>query len=213
MKSYRELRNLTGILDPRQMCYSCIRPTSHCICSFVKPFTAHCNFLLLQHPHERKKYYSTAKLVQKSIINSKIIRGITFNKAEIEQALEGRKPYLLYPGEDAKFCKSGDLNENDTVIVIDGTWVEARKIVYRNLFLQSLPKLSFKEKIISQYKIRKQPKEFCLSTLECIVHLLKLSASGNEHQAKIKDYDSLFEGFNQMVDKQLNYFPRMQKGN
>ena len=210
MSSYREERNILGILDPRKMCYACHRPASHCVCSLVVPFKAHCDFLLLQHPHERKKYHSTAKLVLKAITNSKMLRGITFEEKEISAALDGKNPYLLYPGEDAIDCESAPLNEESTVIVIDGTWVEARKIMYRNAYLRSLPKISFKQGILSQYKIRKQPKDFCLSTLECIVHLLKKSIRGEDTTARLKEYESLFSGFEKMVDKQLHYFPRMK---
>ena len=210
MKSKRELRNIAGILDPRAMCYKCIRPASNCVCEYIKTFKAHCNFLILQHPHERKKYYSTSKIVLNAISNSKVMHGVTFDEPEVMSSLEGQNTYLLYPAVDAIDCATLDLNEDSTVIVIDGTWVEARKIVYRNKFLQTLPKISFKQPILSEYKIRKQPKDFCLSTLECIGHLLKLSASAKDNSALTKNYDELFSAFNKMVEKQLNYFPRMR---
>jgi DTW domain-containing protein YfiP len=210
MKSCRELRNIEGILDPRAMCYKCIRPVSHCVCKYIKSFKAHCNFLILQHPHERKKYYSTSKIILNAITNSKVLYGVSFEENEVRKNLNGNTPYLLYPSHDAIDCATIDLNNQSTVIVIDGTWVEARKIVYRNKFLQSLPKISFNQPILSQYKIRKQPKDFCLSTLECIGHLLKLSKSSINNQEMIKNYDQLFDVFNKMVEKQLNHFPRMR---
>jgi DTW domain-containing protein YfiP len=210
VKSYRELRNIAGILDPRAMCYKCVRPASHCVCEYIQSFKAHCNFLILQHPHERKKYYSTSKIVLNAISNSKVLYGVTFDESEVSASLDGKIPYLLYPSQDAIDCSNLNLNDDSTVIIIDGTWVEARKIVYRNKFLQSLPKISFKQPILSQYKIRKQPKDFCLSTLECIGHLLKMSIGTANNDDLIKNYDQLFNAFNMMVEKQLNHFPRMR---
>ena len=51
-----------GAMHGRPTCYRCYRPESHCVCGLVPPFEAHCGLLVLQHPHERRKYYSTARL-------------------------------------------------------------------------------------------------------------------------------------------------------
>lgn len=205
MISARELRSRATDLDPRPMCYKCFRPESYCVCNLVKPFNAHTNFLILQHPHERRKYHSSTKIVLSAIQNSRLLRGITFNPDEVMNLIPNQTPYILYPSKDAIDCKEVALDKNSTVIVIDGTWIEARKLMFRNPFLRALPKLTFKETIRSQYKIRRQPKDNCLSTLECIGHLLLQTASAEE----VKNYKSLLIGFDQMVETQLKYFPRM----
>lgn len=204
MISARELRSSATDIDPRPMCYSCFRPEGYCVCNLITPFTAHTNFLILQHPHERRKYHSSTKLVLSAIKNSKLLRGITFDPKEIQTTVLGETPYILYPSKDATDCKEVNLDENSTVIVIDGTWIEARKIMFRNPYLKSLPKLTFKEPIRSQYRIRRQPKEHCLSTLECIAHLLKQTS----HPSESEKYDSLFSGFDKMIEQQLKFFPR-----
>lgn len=206
-KRIRRLLAPTPVI-PRQICYSCWRPSGHCLCAAVKPFKAHCNFLILQHPHERKKYYSTAKLVLKSIINSELARGIVFDTNALFAKRSIDKTYLLYPSADALDCADLKLDDDSTVIVIDGTWREARKIIYRNPELKKLPAISFKAAPRSQYKIRKQPKEYCLSTLESVGHLLKSSATAFGRSEMIEDYDSLFKLFSEMVDKQFSFFPR-----
>jgi len=183
---------------------------SHCICQNITAFQAHCNILILQHPHEQKKYYSTTKLVTKSLKNARLMRGIIFEEEEIRQSLRGQNTYLLYPGAESLDCKSVALDTNSTVIVVDGTWDEAGKIVYRNPFLKTFPRISFKESLESQYRIRKQPKQGYLSTIESIAHLLTQNAIANGQVAESKQYESLFEIFNRMVERQLGYFPRMR---
>jgi DTW domain-containing protein YfiP len=192
----------------RPTCYSCFRPLSHCLCSLIDPFNAHCDIIILQHPHERKKYYGTAKIAAKAIKNARILRGITFEENEITGAFQGKTPYLLYPGENAEDCGKILLDSNNTVIVIDGTWDEAGKIVHRNPLLKNLPRLSFKNEFRSNYKIRKQPKDYCLSTIESIAHMLSLNAAGCGQESKIKNYQKLFYYFSSMVDRQLSYLPR-----
>ena len=171
----------------------------------VAPFRAHCDILVLQHPHERRKYYSTTKLLTAAVTNSKILRGIEFSPAILPG--QGQNCYLLYPGIGAADCSEAALTPSSTVVVIDGTWIEARKIVFRNKFLKSLPRLTFKNPIGSNYRIRKQPKHGCLSTLESVGHLLKLNAVAQGRADLVRSYDLLFDGFSRMIEQQLQHWP------
>ena len=203
-------RQIDSTLGGRPTCYSCLRPESHCVCAFINPFKAHCNILILQHPNEWRKYYSTAKLVTKAITNARALRGVAFETGGIEKALSGQQPYILFPSKTAIDCESVRFESNSTVIVIDGTWGEAGKIMLRNPILQEIPCLTFGKVLRSNYRIRKQPKDNYLSTIESVGHLLKLNslASGLEEQSA--KYEALFEVFERMVKQQLNYFPRMR---
>ena len=147
-----------------------------------------------------------------AITNAKILRGVAFEAGELERHIPSQNTWMLYPGPDAEDCEHVDLNEESTVIVIDGTWYEARKVLRRNPFLKTLPKLTFKREIRSQYKIRRQPRDNYLSTLECIGHFLKLSAEATGRAEMLPVYDRLFSVFDKMVEQQFSYFPRMRKG-
>ena len=191
----------------RETCYSCFRPKTHCVCSLIAPFEAHTNILILQHPNERRKYYGTAKLVAKGITNARILTGIEFAPGAIQQAIGSHIPYLLFPSLEAKDCESVVLDKSATVVVIDGTWHEAKKIVFRNPFLKTFPALSFKHQLRSNYRIRKQPREGYLSTIESIGHLLQLNAEAHNLADASRSYDALFDGFSKMVEQQLTYEP------
>ena len=187
----------------RATCYTCFRPITHCICGDVKPFTAHTNFLVLQHPNEWRKYYSTAKLVKQSINNSTLLRGVLFDELILMQAIGTRRPYMLYPGLTSHDCEEVALSTEDVVLVLDGTWDEAQKIVFRNSVLHSIPRVSFRKSLTSNYRIRRPPKQGYLSTVESVAHFLTLNAvtSGKSHM--IPTYQGLFEAFNKMVERQL----------
>ena len=195
----------------RPTCYTCWRPESHCVCRLVAPFEAHCSFLILQHPNERRKYYSTVRLLKSALTNLKVLQGVTFEGDGISAAIGGKQAYILFPSPDAADCSEVKLSADDTVIVIDGTWSEAGKILRRNPILDGIPRLSFRNEIRSEYQIRKQPKEHCLSTLECIAHLLTQNANHFGLSPEGLPYERLLEGFRTMVGKQLQYFPRMQQ--
>ncbi len=195
----------------RPTCFQCMRPASHCVCNLVTPFHAHFNVLILQHPHERKKYHGTAKLVLKGIKNSKLLGGLQFDQAELEKECSPGNTFLLFPGESAVDGASAHLKESSTVIVIDGTWSEAGKIVRRNPVLQTLPTLTFTQELRSRYRIRKQPRNNYLSTVECVAHLLKLNAPIAGHLEKIPEYDRLLAGFDTMVEQQLSHYSKQRE--
>jgi len=164
---------------------------------------AHTNFLVLQHPNEWRKYYSTAKLVKQTITNSTLLRGVLFEESHLHTAIDSYTPYLLYPGATSFDCEETPLSEQDLIIVLDGTWDEAQKIVYRNSMLHSIPRISFRRPLTSTYRIRKPPKGGYLSTVESVAHLLTLNAvtSGKAHM--IPPYQGLFRSFDLMVERQL----------
>lgn len=195
---------------PRPMCYSCFRPESHCLCQEINPIECHCNFLLLQHPNERRKYHSTARLLKRALPQTKILSGIRFSPEQIESTLANQKAYLLYPAKNAVGAESVDLDKNSSIIVIDGTWVEARKIIYRNSFLREVPTISFSTALRSNFVIRKQPRENCLSTIESVAHLLQINARAKIDEPTAARYEYLFQIFNLMVERQFAYFPRMR---
>lgn len=212
-KRYRRSHSTVKVEDGeigRPTCYACFRPVSHCVCSLIEPFQAHCRVLILQHPHERRRYYSTAKLVTRAIRNSQLLPGIIFDPEILQQATSGGTSYVLYPGPRAVSCSEVTLKPEDTVIALDGTWNEAGKIMYRNPAIQQLACLSFNTTLVSQYRIRKQPKTGYLSTIESLAHLLQINAlaAGKPDQATL--YDRLFDGFNRMVEQQMETTPRFR---
>jgi DTW domain-containing protein len=180
----------------------------YCVCNLIEPFYAHCNVLILQHPRERRRYYSTAKLVLKAIVNSQLLRGIEFPQKLLEASIGHRTPYLLFPSSKALDCREVSLHSDTTIFVLDGTWSEAGKIFRRNPFIQSLACVSFRDALRSSYKIRKQPREGCLSTIESVAYLLALNGERRVSSSQLMNYESLLTGFNKMVEQQLPHLPQ-----
>ena len=94
------------------------------------------------------------------------------------------------------------------MVVIDGTWDEAQKIVYRNPILHDIPRISFNRPFTSTYRIRRPPKVGYLSTVESVGYLLTLNAvrSGKAHM--IPAYQGLFRLFDEMISRQLAHMGR-----
>jgi DTW domain-containing protein YfiP len=157
------------------------------------------------------KYYSTTKLVVAAIKNARVLSGVEFEPNQIRKAVGSGKTFLLYPSPGAQSCEDVVLDSESTVIVVDGTWEEAGKIVFRNPELKTFPCLTFRQPLRSNYRIRKQPRENYLSTIESIAQLLKLNARAQGLGEVELLYDRLLAGFDRMVERQLQHIPEGER--
>ncbi|MBS1961816.1 MAG: DTW domain-containing protein [Bdellovibrionales bacterium] len=202
---------LTPEADYRPLCLRCLRAGSVCLCSTIEPFGTFFDVVLLQHPKERKNSIGTARFTHLSLRNSRLVAGAEFDgHPEVEALLADPTKYavVLFPGESAvnvsesrdAFLASipGDSSgpKRLVIFVIDGTWSQARGMLRKSARLAALPRISFTLDRPSQYKVRKQPREFCLSTVEAVARLVKLLDPAAPS-------DRLLATFARMVDAQL----------
>lgn len=80
------------------------------------------------------------------------------------------------------------------IIAIDGTWPQAKKLLRECTPLHRLPQVAFTPSDPSRYRIREQPKDFCLSTVEAVHTVLGTLGYPN---------DQMLEVFDWMVEYQL----------
>jgi DTW domain-containing protein YfiP len=194
----------------RKNCYSCRRPSAHCLCNLAEPFSCHCDILILQHPQEVKKYHGTAKIVEQIVTNSRTLTQLRFTDQTIHDAVGTQKPYLLYPGQSALPCTEATLDADSILILLDGTWSQARNFLTHSPFLQGIPRLSFSQSYTSQFHIRQQPHSYCLSTIESIAYFIKENSLHADPSVRSKGVDqaqSLLQAFSTMVEQQLDYVP------
>ncbi len=69
------------------------------------------------------------------------------------------------------------------IVIIDGTWQEAQKILNKSPYLQSLPRLEIQTDVLSQFTLRRNQKPGHLCTSEAIAKALR---QVNEEQASEK---------------------------
>ena len=93
--------------------------------------------------------------------------------ARLLEEIEAGGVALVYPG--AVDENDGDLSNITQCIIIDGTWHEARKIHQRSPYLQKVRRICLTTEEKSRYNLRKNQKEACLCTAECVVEVLRLA--------------------------------------
>ena len=175
----------------RSQCPRCQRPPSHCLCALISSITNDTAVLILQHPSESGHALNTARLAALGLTNAELRIGERFEDLPADDGVEN---YLLFPGERA--IGVGELAQASgplRLIVPDGTWRKARKLLHLNPGLASLPRATLPEGLVSRYRLRKAPMPGALSTLEAIVTALNLLEGDDRFEALLKPFDAMIE--------------------
>jgi DTW domain-containing protein YfiP len=153
--------------------------------------------LVLQHPSEVRHALNTAKLAALGLRNAELRVGEVFEDLAELLEVPGYRRALLFPGEGAQPLKAY-ANDNDQrpwlLVVPDGTWRKASKLLYLNPLLASLPRVTLAQVQPSRYRLRKAPAEGALSTLEAVVQALNVLEAPTCFDALLKPFETLIEG-------------------
>ncbi|KAK3424122.1 hypothetical protein EUGRSUZ_F00913 [Eucalyptus grandis] len=90
---------------------------------------------------------------------------------------------LLFPTENALSMDELKAAEFEVwnLIVLDGTWMKAKRMYSENPWLKLLPHLKLDLDVMSLYgEVRSQPQAGCLSTLESVIYTMKAVEGGPE---------------------------------
>src|SRR6188768_419298 len=154
-------------------CPHCEIRRTLCFCSLIPRINTQTQVIILMHTAEEMLTTNTARLAAKALPNSDIRihgkMGACISKDGIAQS--GRLSLLLYPSPHAKeltadFARTlpGPVN----LIVPDGSWSQTRKFVRREPSLAGIPHVKLPGGPPSEYRLRIQPRETWLCTLEAI---------------------------------------------
>jgi DTW domain-containing protein len=186
--------------EPRAVCWRCRRPASACYCRQLTPIPTLTRVVLLQHPHERHVAIGTAHMAQLFLPNAELHLGVDWGESPAlarELADPARPAVLLYPGEGARDVARDPPPGPVTLIVVDGTWTQARQVVARNPVLAALPRYTFTPSAPSEYRIRREPDAAYVSTIEALMYVLGVLEGEPER------FRAFLAPFRAMVDLQL----------
>ena len=178
-------RGAEEVAEGRSSCPRCGRPLGHCYCPLITPTLTRTRVTILQHPREAKVPLGTLRMVELSLPDALVRRGVDFrDDPQVAQLCAERPPpVLLFPGEGARDVRSLERGEAEALIAIDGTWPQAKQVLRRNPALAALPRVQLPVGAPSAYEIRPQPAAGCVSTLEALARALDaLEGSGARYQ-------------------------------
>ncbi len=175
-------------------CAECGKPPGVCICDRVEKIATRLRVVILQHPQEDDALLGTAKLVEVTLPKAEIRVGLSWASLDhaigTKDANRERWAVLAAAKLPAPIPDSArgdavvvidrkgrvrDLKRHglEGIIVLDGTWSQAKTLWWRNAWLLKLPLVVLKPREPSIYgRLRKEPRKEWVSTLEAIGDVL-----------------------------------------
>lgn len=176
--------------ERRPTCHTCCRPIKVCLCPYLPahPLDVSTCLYIVQHPAEESRVLRTVPLLVACLPpgKCKVFIGRRFTEErypELAAVCKDAHTLLLYPGASAENLE--DLASDCTltahnVILIDGTWSQAKDMFLRNSLFRLPKQVQLRSTSSSQYVIRTQPTNMCVSTLECAAVTLSIMEK-NQH--------------------------------
>lgn len=178
-------------------CANCLKPEDLCVCRWLPTIPTQTHVLILQHPQEPDKELGSAHIAHLCLPNSTLRVGLSWPnlKAALRADAQATEWVVLYLGSERpggpgwspfrileRHGETGaDPRADPTagpipgLVVLDGTWSQAKTLWWRNPWLLKLRRAVLSPSRPSLYRrLRKEPRRDSLSTLEAIA--LSLSA-------------------------------------
>jgi DTW domain-containing protein len=175
-------------------CARCLKPLPLCICDTVEPIESRVALLILQHPQEQDRALGTARLTAQHFRNATLKIGLSWpsltkalgrpadpqrwavlylGSARAAQLAPGRDVVVLDRKGAALPDQEGALADIEGVVMLDGTWSQAKTLWWRNPWMLKCRRVVLGPGRPSRYgKLRREPRRDGLATIEAAALLL-----------------------------------------
>jgi DTW domain-containing protein len=177
-------------IDKKEACAVCLRPVAQCMCGKTVSLPTAARILILQHPGERYKLLNSAVLSSLALSNSILRIGLSWRNlshALGEEADTNEWAALFLKGirEPSRklemFSSKGLLlpisKRFEGLVVIDGSWKQAKAMWWRNPWLLKLNRVTLNPDHAS---LRGQTKRHGLATIEAIAMAMDFLGESRE---------------------------------
>ena len=170
---------------PVEPCSSCGKPPNVCVCDRSTLHDTRLRVVVLQHPQEQDVTLGTARLLATNLTKAKVVVGLSWRSlsAALDEEVDPARWAVIFPrkGEaQGKGTRAVDKNgvvvppkKLQGIIVLDGTWSQAKTLWWRNAWLLKLQRVVLEPREASIYgAMRREPKREYVSTLEAVADTL-----------------------------------------
>ncbi len=188
--------------NAQHRCQECAMHKSLCICAEVPSIAVASRLCLVMHRDETRKTTNTGRLAARCLQGSEVlVHGREGEETIAPWQQSGGSDImgglLLFPCDEATELGPQHLANGPVRLVVpDGTWRQAAKMTRRIPWMATLPRVSLPEGRATTYRLRSEPKEGGLATLEAIARTFAV-LEGPEVE------EQLYEIFRRMIDRTL----------
>ncbi|MDX2144589.1 MAG: tRNA-uridine aminocarboxypropyltransferase [Rhodospirillaceae bacterium] len=205
-------------------CAKCRKPQALCVCQGLTAISNKIGVLILQHPQEQDVDLGTARLTALSLSNAVLKVGLSWpnltkawgrtadpkrwavlylGSASAAQALADREIVAVDKKGQAIDHQDAILSEIQGIILLDGSWSQAKAIWWRNPWLLKCRRIILAPQRPSRYgKLRKEPRREGLSTIEAAALVLSRLEGREEIESKLMGvFESLLAQYRSLKAK------------
>ncbi|HXM71029.1 MAG TPA: tRNA-uridine aminocarboxypropyltransferase [Thermoanaerobaculia bacterium] len=175
-------------------CADCRKPPSLCVCGGIERIDNKVALLILQHPQEQDRELGTARLTALHFKDALLKIGLSWPSLSkiLGRSTDPQRWAILYLGsakasallperELVVVNRNGNavdhqevaLREIEGIILLDGTWSQAKALWWRNAWMLKCKRVVLGPKRPSRYgRLRREPRSDGLSTLEAAAMVL-----------------------------------------
>ena len=184
-----------AVAEAIPVCPHCQKPLPLCICDSITPIESRTSLLILQHPQEQDRALGTARLTALHFKDAVLKIGLSWPslaKALGRPVDDPSRWAVLYLGSakvadldtdsdivainrkgEVEEHQRGILRDIEGIVLLDGTWSQAKALLWRNAWMLKCQRVILGPKNPSRYgKLRREPRGDGLSTIESAAMLL-----------------------------------------
>jgi DTW domain-containing protein len=180
--------------EPDPECPHCRKPPALCVCEGIARIDNKVSLLILQHPQEQDRELGTARITALHFKNALLKIGLSWPSLSkiLGRTTDPQRWAILYLGSVKAAAVAPDrdivvvnkngnavdhqdqaLREIEGIILLDGTWSQAKALWWRNAWMLKCKRVVLGPKRASRYgALRREPRSDGLSTIEAAAMLL-----------------------------------------
>jgi DTW domain-containing protein YfiP len=182
-------------------CAGCQLHPTLCICALVPRLRTRTRLVVLVHYREARKPSNTGQLAARCVTRGNVeIFGRRGQVLEAPVVGDDELPLLLFPDDDAAPISLHAASEKPIALFVpDGNWHQASKVRRRVPGLGAIQCVTLPEAGPTEYRLRAEPREGGLATLEAVARALGIL----EGDAGPQTERAMLEVFRVMVERTL----------
>lgn len=166
-------------------CAACGKSTAVCVCDKSTKHPTRLKVLILQHPQEQDVDLGSARLLTTNLPKAVISVGLSWRSLSdaLGEEAEPSRWAVIFPRKGEvegtgtravdKLGKPFAAKRLHGIVVLDGTWSQAKTLWWRNAWLLKLQRIILEPREPSIYgALRKEPRRDYVSTLEAVTDTL-----------------------------------------
>lgn len=205
-------------------CANCLKPEHLCICEAVEPVDNAICVVILEHPQEKREVLGTAPIARLQFRNAVVRVGLSWPnlKRIVGREVDYKRWGVLYLGAAKQgaaasseevavvdkngvpvAASAGILADLEGIILLDGTWSQAKSLWWRNPWLLKCRRIVLHPHFRSLYgQARREPRRESVSTLEAAAFVV------SRLEGKPELFDQVLKPFALLLKKMRAPRPR-----